>query len=390
MNIHEYQAKEILRNFGVTTPKGYIAFSVKEAVENAKKLDTNIWVVKAQIHAGGRGLGGGVKIARSLDEVENLSNQILGMKLVTKQTGEDGQEVHRIYVEEGVDIKKEYYLSIVLDRTKEMPVIIASSEGGMCIEDIAHESPEKIIKAYIDPLINFRNFHGVKIAYSLGLGNDEAKKLIKFISALYNVYTKTDAQMVEINPLVLTNSGDFVALDAKISFDDNALFRQSSIDALRDMSEEDESELRANHYNLSYVKLDGNVGCMVNGAGLAMATMDIIKYEGGNPANFLDVGGNASAETVAKGFEIILEDKNVKSIFINIFGGIVRCDRVANGIIEAAKVSNISIPIVVRLDGTNAKEAIELLDNSNIPNIISAYDLADGARKAVEASKGAN
>lgn len=389
MNIHEYQAKEILRNFNVSTPAGYVTFNAEEAVLNAKKLNTNIWVVKAQIHAGGRGLGGGVKIAKSLDEVKTLANQMIRMQLITKQTGEYGQKVHKIYIEEGVDIKKEYYISIVLDRAKEMPVIIASSEGGMSIEDIAESSPEKIIKVYIDPLIGYRNFHGARIAYGLDLSNEEAKNLMRFIEPLYKVYTQKDAEMVEINPLVLTNNGNFVALDAKISFDDNALFRHKNIEELRDLSEEEESEIEANKYNLSYVKLDGNVGCMVNGAGLAMATMDIIKHEGGNPANFLDVGGSASAETVAKGFEIILKDKNVKSIFINIFGGIVRCDRVANGIIEAAKISNINIPIIVRLDGTNAKEAIEILNSSNISNIIAANDLADGAKKAVKATKGA-
>jgi len=388
LNIHEYQAKEILRNFNVSTPRGYVAFNTEEAVKNAKKLDTKIWVVKAQIHAGGRGLGGGVKIAKSLDEVETLASQIIGMKLVTKQTSKDGQEVRKVYIEEGVDIKKEYYLSIVLDRTKEMPVIIASSEGGTSIEDIAESSPEKIIKVYIDPLIGFKSFHGAEVAYNLGLETNEAKNLIKFITSLYNVYSNMDAQMVEINPLVLTSNGDFIALDAKINFDDNALFRHNDVEILRDLSEEDESEIKASKYNLSYVKLDGNVGCMVNGAGLAMATMDIIKYEGGSPANFLDVGGNASAETVAKGFEIILEDKNVKSIFINIFGGIVRCDRVANGILEATKISKINVPIVVRLDGTNAKEAIEILNNSNISNIIAANDLADGAKKAVKAAQG--
>ena len=388
MNIHEYQAKEILRSFNVPTPKGYVAFNAEETIENAKKLDTKIWVVKAQIHAGGRGLGGGVKIAKNLDEVKAFADQMIGMKLITKQTSKDGQEVHKVYIEEGVDIKKEYYLSIVLDRAKEMPVIIASSEGGMSIEDIAESSPEKIIKVYIDPLIGFKNFHGIEVAYSLGLEDSEAKNLIKFITSLYSAYSNMDTQMIEINPLVLTHNENFIALDAKINFDDNALFRHNDIEALRDLSEENESEIKANKYNLSYVKLDGNVGCMVNGAGLAMATMDIIKYEGGSPANFLDVGGNASAQTVAKGFEIILEDKNVKSIFINIFGGIVRCDRVANGILEATKISKINIPIVVRLDGTNAKEAIEILNSSNIPNIITANDLADGAKKAVKATQG--
>ncbi|MDR2790610.1 MAG: ADP-forming succinate--CoA ligase subunit beta [Campylobacteraceae bacterium] len=387
MNIHEYQAKEILRIYGVPTPKGHIAFNADEAVQNAKNLSGGVWAVKAQIHAGGRGLGGGVKIAKSIEEVRSLTEKIIGMKLVTHQTAKDGKEVRKVYIEEGLNIKRELYISIALNRAIEMPMIIASSSGGMDIEKAALETPEKIAKVAIDPTIGFQKFHGREAAFKLGIPKEITGSFIELVGNLYRIYTENDADMVEINPLVLTGDDKFLALDAKINFDDNALVRHKNIEALRDFDEEDKAEIEAKQSNLSYVKMDGNVGCMVNGAGLAMATMDIIKYEGGEPANFLDVGGGANPQTVAKGFEIILKDRNVKAIFINIFGGIVRCDRVANGILEAAKITRVNVPIIVRLDGTNADEAKEILKNGNIKNIISASDLSEGAKKAVKAAK---
>ncbi|OQX74533.1 MAG: succinate--CoA ligase subunit beta [Campylobacteraceae bacterium 4484_4] len=388
MNIHEYQAKQIFQKYGVPTPRGKVAFSVDEAVENARELGGPIWVVKAQIHAGGRGLGGGVKLAKSIEEVRELATQILGMTLVTHQTGPEGKLVQKIYIEEGADIKEEYYLGMVLDRTLEMPVMMASTEGGMEIEKVAEETPEKIVKVAIDPSIGFQGYHGRKIAFGLGLAKDEQRAFIKFAQALYKVYMENDAEMIEINPLIKTGAGDFLALDAKMGFDDNALGRHPDIEAMRDLSEEEPTETEAKKYGLSYIKLDGDVGCMVNGAGLAMGTMDTINYVGGHPANFLDVGGGANPETVAKGFEIILKDPNVKSIFVNIFGGIVRCDRIANGILEATKIVDVNVPVIVRLDGTNAPEAAEILKKANIPNIITATDLEDGAKKAVAAAKG--
>ncbi len=387
MNIHEYQAKEIFREYGVPVPRGQVAFSVDEAVDAAKALGGNIWVVKAQIHAGGRGLGGGVKLAKSIDEVRHWADQILGMTLVTHQTGPEGKLVQKVYIEEGADIAKEYYLGMLLDRAAEMPVMMASTEGGMEIEKVAAETPEKIVKVNIDPAIGFQGFHGRKLAFGLGLAKEEIGPFIKFAQALYKVYMDKDAEMIEINPLIKTGDGKFLALDAKMGFDDNALGRHPDIHEMRDLSEEEPTEVEAKQHGLSYIKLDGNVGCMVNGAGLAMATMDIIKHEGGEPANFLDVGGGANPETVAKGFEIILKDPNVKAIFVNIFGGIVRCDRVANGILEATKITDVNVPVIVRLDGTNADEAAEILKNAGIKNIISATDLADGAKKAVEAAK---
>ena len=388
MNVHEYQAKEIFAKYGVPVPRGFVANSVDEAVENAKKLGGSIWVVKAQIHAGGRGLGGGVKLARSLEEVKQLASEILGMTLATHQTGPEGKLVQKIYIEEGADIADELYLGVVLDRAKEMPVIMASTEGGMAIEEVAAKTPEKIIKVAVDPSIGFQGFHGRELAFGLGLCKEEMGKFIKFASSLYKVYMENDAELIEINPLVKTGAGDFIALDGKMGFDDSALGRHPNLEAMRDLSEEDPSEREAGEYGLSYIKLDGEVGCMVNGAGLAMGTMDTINYVGGTPANFLDVGGKASAETVAKGFEIILKDPNVKSIFVNIFGGIVRCDRIANGILEATKLVDVKVPVIVRLDGTNALEAAEILKNANIKNVISATDLEDGAKKAVAAAKG--
>ncbi|KIM10811.1 MAG: succinyl-CoA synthetase subunit beta [Sulfuricurvum sp. PC08-66] len=389
MNIHEYQAKQIFAQYGVPTPRGIVANTPDEAVANAKELGGSIWVVKAQIHAGGRGLGGGVKLARSLDEVRTLASQILGMTLVTHQTGPEGKLVKKVYIEEGADIKKEYYLGIVLDRAKEMPVIMASTEGGMEIENVAHDSPEKIIKVAVDPAIGFQPFHGRELAFGLGLAKEEQSKFIAFASALYNVYIEKDAEMIEINPLIRTGSGDFLALDGKVGFDDSALYRHPELEAMRDIDEEDADEREAGQYGLSYISLDGEIGCMVNGAGLAMGTMDTINHMGGTPANFLDVGGKANAETVAKGFEIILKNPKVKAIFVNIFGGIVRCDRIANGILEATKMVDVHVPVIVRLDGTNAPEAAEILRNANIANVIAATDLADGAAKAVAAAKGA-
>ncbi len=389
MNIHEYQAKQIFAEYGVPTPRGIVANTPEEAVANAKELGGNIWVVKAQIHAGGRGLGGGVKLAKSLEEVEELANQILGMTLVTHQTGPEGKLVQKVYIEEGADIKDELYLSVVLDRAAEMPIIMASTEGGMDIETVAEKTPEKIIKVPVDPAFGFQGYHGRELVFGLGITDKaEQKKMIDFAKKLYTLYMDKDAEMIEINPLIKTGSGDFLALDGKMGFDDSALWRHPEIEAMRDISEEDPDEREASKYGLSYVALDGEIGCMVNGAGLAMGTMDTINYMGGTPANFLDVGGTASAQTVAKGFEIILKNPNVKAIFVNIFGGIVRCDRIANGILEATKMVDVNVPVVVRLDGTNAAEAAEILKNANIANVITATDLGDGAAKAVAAAKG--
>ncbi len=389
MNIHEYQAKQIFAQYGVPTPRGIIANTPDEAVRNAEKLGGDIWVVKAQIHAGGRGLGGGVKLAKSLDEVRELASEILGMTLITHQTGPEGKLVQKVYIEEGADIKDELYLSVVLDRAQEMPIIMASTEGGMDIETVAEKTPEKIIKVTIDPSIGFQGFHGRELVFGLGITDKkEQRKMIDFASKLYKVYMDKDAEMIEINPLVKTGAGDFIALDGKMGFDDSALGRHPELEDMRDISEEDPDEREASQYGLSYIALDGEIGCMVNGAGLAMGTMDTINYMGGTPANFLDVGGSANAETVAKGFEIILKNPNVKAIFVNIFGGIVRCDRIANGILEATKLVDVHVPVIVRLDGTNAPEAAEILKNANIANVIPATDLADGAAKAVAAAKG--
>jgi succinyl-CoA synthetase beta subunit len=388
MNIHEYQAKEVFKKYGVPTPRGKVAFNADEAVEAAKELGGNIWVVKAQIHAGGRGKAGGVKLAKTLDEVKAYTDEMIGMTLVTHQTGPEGKEVKKVYIEEGADIASEFYLGVVLDRAKEMPVMMASTEGGMEIEEVAEKTPEKIIKVAVDPAIGFQGFHGRELAFGLGLPKEEIGTFIKFAAALYSVYMENDAEMIEINPLIKTGAGEFIALDGKMGFDDNALGRQKDISAMRDLNEEEPTETEAKEYGLSYIKLDGNVGCMVNGAGLAMATMDIIKHEGGEPANFLDVGGGANPETVAKGFEIILKDPNVKAIFVNIFGGIVRCDRVANGILEATKMTEVNVPVIVRLDGTNAVEAAEILKQAGISNVIAADNLVDGAQKSVAAAKG--
>lgn len=388
MNIHEYQAKQIFTDYNIPVQKGIMIEDAGNARSAAEKIGGKFWIVKAQIHAGGRGKGGGVKFAKSLDEVENYASDMLGMTLVTHQTGPAGKLVKKVFIAEGLDIKKEYYLGMVLDRTSEMPVMMASTEGGMEIEKVAAETPEKIIKVGIDPLIGFQGFHARKLSFGLKLNKEQMRAFNKFAKALYDVYANYDTSLIEINPLVLTEQNEFVALDAKMGFDDNALFRHDDLLQMRDLDEEEPTEIEAGKYGLSYVKLDGDVGCMVNGAGLAMSTMDIIKLNGGEPANFLDVGGIASAETVAKGFEIILKDKNVKAIFVNIFGGIVRCDRIAQGILDANKKINVNVPLVVRLDGTNHEEAARLLEAANIENIITAVDLADGAKKVVEAAKG--
>jgi len=388
MNIHEYQAKEIFAKYGVPTPRGHVANTPQQAVSAAHMLGGNIWVVKAQIHAGGRGLGGGVKVAKNIEEVEKYAGDILHMNLVTHQTGPEGKHVEKVYIEEGADIKDELYLGVVLDRAKEMPVIMASTEGGMEIEKVAAETPEKIVKVAVDPAIGFQGFHGRALVFGLGITDKKQQaKFIDFASKLYKVYMENDAELIEINPLVITGEGGFVALDGKMGFDDSALGRHPEIEYMRDITEEDADEREASQYGLSYISLDGEIGCMVNGAGLAMGTMDTINYMGGTPANFLDVGGKANAQTVAKGFEIILKNPKVKAIFVNIFGGIVRCDRIANGILEATQMVDVHVPVIVRLDGTNAPEAAEILKNAGIANVIAATDLADGAAKAVEAAK---
>jgi len=381
MKIHEYQAKEILRKYNVAVPRGGVAFSVEEAVKVAKSdLQGNVWVVKAQIHAGGRGKGGGVKVAKSLEEVLEFSTNMLGMTLVTHQTGPEGRVVKRLLIEEGINIDKEFYVGITLDRAQAKNVVMVSTEGGVEIEKVASETPEKIIKEIVEPDLGLQQYQARKLAFALGLKGDQHKNAVKFLLALYKAYAGTDASLAEINPLVVTKEGNVIALDAKMNFDDNALFRHKDILEYRDLEEEATLEVEASKYDLNYIKLDGNVGCMVNGAGLAMATMDIIKLAGGEPANFLDVGGGANKTTVANGFKIILSDANVKAILINIFGGIVRCDRVAQGVIDAATEMKIEVPIVVRLEGTNAIEAGVLLKNSGL-NFEVAADLKDAAEK---------
>ncbi|MCK9281308.1 MAG: ADP-forming succinate--CoA ligase subunit beta [Melioribacteraceae bacterium] len=379
MKIHEYQAKEILKKFNVAIPQGKIAFSVDEAVKAAEELGGSVWVVKAQIHAGGRGKGGGVKVAKSLDEVKDYAEKILGMTLITHQTGPEGRLVKRVFIEQGINIDKELYLGITLDRAKSKNVIMASTEGGVEIEKVAEETPEKIIKEAIDPEVGMQAYQARKIAFGLGLSGDQHKNAVKFLLSLYNAYDATDASLAEINPLVVTKEGQVMALDAKMNFDDNALYRHPDILAYRDLDEEEPLEIEASKYNLNYIKLDGNVGCMVNGAGLAMGTMDIIKLAGGEPANFLDVGGGANKETVANGFKIILSDPNVKALLINIFGGIVRCDRVAQGVIDAVKEIKVNVPIVVRLEGTNAIEGKELLEKSGLD-----FEVATTLQEAAE------
>ncbi|MBN2425770.1 MAG: ADP-forming succinate--CoA ligase subunit beta [Calditrichaceae bacterium] len=386
MKIHEYQAKEILRKFQVPVPEGYVVFSAKEAVNAARKLPTEIAVIKAQIHAGGRGKGGGVKIAKDIAEVEAISQSMLGMKLVTHQTGAEGKEVKKLLIEQGIDIEKELYLGMTLDRSCSRFVIMASTEGGVEIEKVAAENPEKILKEWIDPRVGFQPFQARKLAFGLGLSGKQVGNAVKFMMGLYQTFNANDCSLAEINPLVVTKGGEVLALDAKINFDDSALYRHQDVADLRDLDEEEPLEVEASNYHLNYIKLDGNVGCMVNGAGLAMATMDIIKLTGGEPANFLDVGGGANVETVRNGFKIILADKNVKAVLINIFGGIVRCDRVAKGVIEAVNSIDVKIPVVVRLEGTNAREAGVLLRESGMDFIV-ADNLQDAAKKVVNAIK---
>ncbi len=381
MKIHEYQAKEILRKYNVAVPNGKVAFNSDEAVRVAQEeLGGNVWVVKAQIHAGGRGKGGGVKVAKNIDEVRDFANQMLGMTLVTHQTGSEGKVVKRLLIEQGINIAKELYVGITLDRALSKNVMMVSTEGGMEIEKVAAETPEKIIKETIEPAIGLQSYQARRLAYALGLEGNQNKNAVKFLKGLYKAYEATDASLAEINPLVVTQEGNVMALDAKMNFDDNALERHPDILEYRDLDEEAPLEVEASRFSLNYIKLDGNVGCMVNGAGLAMATMDIIKLAGGEPANFLDVGGGANKTTVANGFKIILSDPNVKAILINIFGGIVRCDRVAQGVIDAAKEMDINVPIVVRLEGTNAKEAGILLNDSGL-NFEVAGSLKDAAEK---------
>jgi succinyl-CoA synthetase beta subunit len=383
MNIHEYQGKEILRNYGVSVPNGKVAFTAEEAVEAAKTLDSSVYVVKAQIHAGGRGKAGGVKIAKSLDEVRTYADELIGKTLVTHQTGPEGKEVKRLLIEEGCDIKKEYYVGLVLDRATSQVVLMASEEGGTEIEEVAEKTPEKIFKEYIDPVVGLTGFQARRIAFNINIPQKLVGKAAKFMMGLYNVYVQKDASIVEINPLVVTGDGDVMALDAKFNFDSNALYRQKDVIELRDLEEEDAKEIEASKYDLSYISLDGNIGCMVNGAGLAMATMDIVKHYGGDPANFLDVGGGATAEKVTEAFKIILSDENVKGIFVNIFGGIMKCDVIATGVVEAAKQIGLQVPLVVRLEGTNVDLGKEILNKSGL-NIIAAESMADGAQKIVE------
>jgi succinyl-CoA synthetase beta subunit len=387
MKIHEYQAKDVLRSYDVPVPSGELATTVEEAVEAAKRLKENgadLFVVKAQIHAGGRGKGGGVKLARTLDEVEDWSRKMLGMQLVTHQTGPEGQAVKRLLITSGVDIEKEYYVGITLDRGRNMDVIMVSTEGGVEIEKVAAETPELIHKAWIDPTTGLQGNQARRLAFALGFEGAQLKQAVGFISRLYKAYKATDASLAEINPLTLTTDGDVIALDAKINFDDNALYRHPNQMEMRDLDEEDPFEVEASEHGLNYIKLDGNVGCMVNGAGLAMATMDIIKLAGGEPANFLDVGGTANSETVEAGFRIILKDPNVEAILINIFGGIVRCDRVAQGIVDAAENVEIGVPLIVRLQGTNAKEGLEIIAESDL-EVETAILLEEAAEKVTQA-----
>ena len=384
MKIHEYQGKEILKKFGVPVPIGKVAFSVDEASRAAEAIGGPIWVVKAQIHAGGRGKGGGVKLARSIDEVRDRASEILGMRLVTHQTGPEGRIVKRLLIEQGMNIAKEMYVGITLDRGRSQNVVMVSTEGGVEIEKVAAETPEKILKEYIYPSLGLQPHQARRLCFGLGLSGDAFKNGVKFLLALYKAYDSSDASLAEINPLVITTEGNVIALDAKMNFDDNALYRHPELVPMRDLDEEDPLEIEASKSNLNYIKLDGNVGCMVNGAGLAMGTMDIIKLAGGMPANFLDVGGGASAETVEAGFRIILKDPNVKAVLINIFGGIVRCDRVANGVVQAAKNVHVNVPIVIRLAGTNAELAADILKASGLSFLV-ADSLKDAAEKVTKA-----
>ena len=386
MNIHEYQAKQVLGSFGVPVPRGFVAFSADEAVAAAEKLGGPVWVVKAQIHAGGRGKGGGVKVVKSIDEVRAEATRMLGMTLVTHQTGPEGKEVGRVYIEEGSDIARELYLSALVDRATSRISFIASTEGGMDIEEVAEKTPEKILTISVDPASGISGHHGRQIAFALGLEGEQVKQANALIANLYQAFVEKDMSLLEINPLVVTGAGDLICLDAKVNFDSNALYRQKDIVELRDLAEEDPAEIEASKYDLSYIKLDGKIGCMVNGAGLAMATMDIIKLYGSEPANFLDVGGGATKEKVTEAFKIILSDDNVEGILVNIFGGIMRCDIIAEGVVAAAKELSLDVPLVVRLEGTNVDEGKEIMANSGLP-IITADDLNDAAEKIVAAVK---
>lgn len=387
MQFHEYQVKDLFRKNGIKVLDGKPASTVEEAVEAAKSLPSSVWAVKAQVLAGGRGKAGGVKIAKSLDEVRSYASAMLGSRLITAQTGAEGKLIRTVYIESGAEIAKEFYFSILVDRATEKCVIMASTAGGMDIETVAKENPEAIVKTFVDPLAGLQAFQVNELSFALGLSKEEKKPFSKICTQLYKLFWETDASLLEINPLIETKAGEFLALDGKMSIDDNAVYRHPDLAAQADLRDENPAELTAKEYGLSYISLDGNVGCMVNGAGLAMATMDLIKLKGGKPANFLDVGGGASAETVAKGFELILHNKEVKAIFVNIFGGIVRCDRVANGIMEAVKTIKAQVPIVVRLDGTNAKEAAEILSKANIGNLIVAHSFEDGAEKVTAAAR---
>ena len=386
MKIHEYQGKEILRQFGVPVPRGIPAFTVQEAVEAAQKLGGPVWVVKAQIHAGGRGKGGGVKVAKSIEQVKELATQILGMQLKTHQTGPEGQKVRHLYIEDGADIKKEYYVSIVTDRASQKVAVIASSEGGMDIEEVAHSTPEKIVTELVDPLTGLGQAQALKIAKAVGLEGGSADQAADVLQKLYKCYMDTDASLVEINPLNCDSKGNIIALDSKFNFDANALFRHPEIVALRDLDEEDPAEVEASKFDLAYISLDGNIGCLVNGAGLAMATMDTIKLFGGEPANFLDVGGGATPEKVTEAFKIMLKNPKVKGILVNIFGGIMKCDTIATGVITACKAVNLNVPLVVRMKGTNEELGKKMLAESGLP-IIAADTMAEAATKIVAAVK---
>jgi len=382
MNIHEYQAKELFRQYGVRTLQGVVASNSDEAAKACKELGGKIWVVKAQVHAGGRGKGGGIVLCRSADEVYEAANNLIGKNLITPQTAKEGVEVRTIYIEEGCNISKELYLGIVLDREKELPVIMASTEGGVEIEEVASKNPGKILKVHVDPITGLGDWQARQIAFGLGLEGTQIKNCAKFMKSLYKLFVDLDCSIVEINPLVVNTDDEIIALDAKINFDSSGLFRHKEIEELRDTNEEEPLETRANKVGLNYIKLDGKIGCMVNGAGLAMATMDIIKLRGGEPANFLDVGGGADAKQVAEGFKVILSDPEVKAIFVNIFGGIMRCDFIAEGIITAAKEINMNVPLIVRLAGTNVELGKKMLSESGL-DLISADDMDDGARKAI-------
>ena len=384
MKIHEYQGKEILRQFGVPVPRGYPAFSIREASEAAQKLGGPVWVVKAQIHAGGRGKGGGVKLARSLDEVQKLAGEILGMQLKTHQTGPEGQKVRRLLIEEGADIKKEYYVAAVTDRATQKVAIMASSEGGMDIEEVAHSTPEKILKVFVDPATGLTDAQGTELANGIGVPAASQAQAIDVFKKLYQCYMDTDCSLAEINPLILEGNGNIKALDAKFNFDANALFRHPEIVAYRDLDEEDPAEIEASKFDLAYIQLDGNIGCLVNGAGLAMATMDTIKLFGGEPANFLDVGGGATADKVTEAFKIMLASPKVKAILVNIFGGIMRCDTIAEGVVAACKAVNLNVPLVVRMKGTNEDIGKKLLKDSGLP-IITAESMADAAKAVMAA-----